>query len=105
MAVAIRLRQEGTKNRPFFRIVVADSRARRDGRFIEIIGNYNPLEEGENFQIDLEKVDSWISNGAKPSETVVSSAATWYFWRRLGADLPGAPPCCATDVPGLDRKP
>ena len=66
MAVAIRLRREGNKNRPFFRIVVTDSRARRDGNFIEQIGTYDPLVEGKNFTIDLEKVDKWVGDGAQP---------------------------------------
>ncbi len=70
MAVAIRLRREGNKNRPFFRIVVTDSRARRDGNFIEQIGTYDPLVEGKNFTIDLEKVDKWVGNGAQPSDKV-----------------------------------
>lgn len=72
MAVAIRLRREGAKNRPFYRIVVADSRARRDGRFIEMLGTYDPLEKGDNYSIDLEKAESWVKNGAQPSETVAS---------------------------------
>ena len=72
MAVAIRLRREGSKDRPFYRIVVADSRSRRDGRFIDMIGTYDPLKKGENYAIDLAKVDSWISKGAKASETVAS---------------------------------
>jgi len=70
MAVAIRLRREGNRNRPYYRIVVADSRNRRDGRFIEQLGTYNPLEEGENWSIDLAKADEWIGKGAKPSGTV-----------------------------------
>lgn len=70
MAVAIRLRREGNKNRPFFRIVVTDSRARRDGNFIEQIGTYDPLQEGKNFTIDLEKADKWVGNGAQPSDKV-----------------------------------
>ena len=72
MAVAIRLRREGNRNRPYYRIVVADSRSRRDGRFIEEVGTYDPMLEGINYKVDLEKVDSWISKGAKPSETVGS---------------------------------
>jgi small subunit ribosomal protein S16 len=72
MAVAIRLRREGSKDRPFYRIVVADSRKRRDGRFIEMIGTYDPLKKGNNSVIDLAKVDAWISKGAKASETVAS---------------------------------
>ncbi len=62
MAVAIRMRQEGTKNRPFFRIVVTDSRSPRDGRFIETIGTYEPLQEGENnYKVNLEKAEDWIA--------------------------------------------
>jgi small subunit ribosomal protein S16 len=70
--VAIRLRREGTKNAPYYRIVVADSRSRRDGNFLELIGTYNPREEGVNYNIDITKADQWISNGAQPSETVAS---------------------------------
>ncbi len=72
MAVAIRLRREGNRNRAFYRIVVADSRARRDGRFIDTIGTYNPNESGTNFQLDLSKAEDWISKGAQPSDTVRS---------------------------------
>jgi len=72
MAVAIRLRREGSKDRPFYRIVVADSRKRRDGRFIEMIGTYDPLKKSDNSVIDLAKADGWIGKGAKPSETVAS---------------------------------
>ncbi|MCB1063847.1 MAG: 30S ribosomal protein S16 [Verrucomicrobiae bacterium] len=70
--VKIRLRREGTKDRPYYRIVVADSRARKEGRFIEIVGSYDPLIDGDNYKIDLEKVDAWIGKGAQPSETVQS---------------------------------
>ncbi|MCB1077869.1 MAG: 30S ribosomal protein S16 [Verrucomicrobiae bacterium] len=70
--VKIRLRREGTKDRPYYRMVVADSRARKDGRFIEIVGNYDPLQDGDNYRIDLEKVDAWIAKGAQPSDTVRS---------------------------------
>ena len=73
MSVAIRLRREGQKNRPFYRIVVADSRKRRDGAFIEMIGTYDPLKKSDdNSVIDLAKVDAWIGKGAKASETVAS---------------------------------
>jgi small subunit ribosomal protein S16 len=72
MAVAIRLRREGAKGRPYYKIVVADSRARRDGRYIEAIGTYSPLAAGTNFTVDVEKADAWIQKGAKPSETVAS---------------------------------
>ena len=68
--VKIRLRRMGAKKAPFYRIVVADSRCPRDGRFIEEIGTYNPMAEGENIKVDLERAKYWISNGAQPTETV-----------------------------------
>ena len=70
--LSIRLRREGTKNSPYYKIVVADSRSPRDGKFIEIIGNYDPRKAGENANLDLERADYWIKNGAQPSETVRS---------------------------------
>ena len=70
MAVKIRLRRMGAKKSPFYRIVVADSRFPRDGRFIEEIGYYNPLEEPSVVKVDPEKVKKWIANGAQPTDTV-----------------------------------
>jgi small subunit ribosomal protein S16 len=70
--VVLRLRREGTKNRPFYRIVAADQRFPRDGRFLEILGTYDPLLKENNFKVNLEKAKSWISKGAQPSETVRS---------------------------------
>ncbi len=70
--VKIRLRREGAKGRPFYRIVVADGRARREGAFIEMIGTYDPMKEEDGATIDLEKADAWIGKGAQPSETVLS---------------------------------
>ncbi|CAB1250348.1 ribosomal protein S16 (BS17) [Ruminococcaceae bacterium BL-6] len=70
MAVKIRLRRMGAKKNPFYRIVVADSRFPRDGRFIEEIGYYNPLEEPSVVKVDAEKVSKWIANGAQPTDTV-----------------------------------
>lgn len=72
MAVAIRLRQEGSKGRLFYRVVAADKRFKRDGRFLEILGTYDPQKKESNINIDLEKVNSWISKGAQPTETVRS---------------------------------
>lgn len=72
MAVKIRLRRMGTKKTPFYRIVVADSRYPRDGRFIEEIGYYNPLTTPVELKIDDEKAKKWISNGAQATETVKS---------------------------------
>ena len=72
MAVAIRMRREGTSNKPYYRIVVADQRSPRDGKFIELVGNYDPKKPGDNANVDLSRIDYWIKNGAKPSETVAS---------------------------------
>jgi len=68
--VKIRLRRMGAKKNPFYRIVVADSRSPRDGRFIEEIGTYNPLTSPSEFDLDLERVDYWLKNGAQPTDTV-----------------------------------
>jgi small subunit ribosomal protein S16 len=70
MAVKIRLRRMGAKKAPFYRIVVADSRYPRDGRFIEEIGYYNPLTEPAEVKVDAEKAQQWIKNGAQPTDTV-----------------------------------
>ncbi len=70
MAVKIRLRRMGAKKAPFYRIVVADSRYPRDGRFIEELGYYDPTKEPSVIKVDAEKVDKWIKNGAQPTDTV-----------------------------------
>lgn len=70
MAVKIRLRRMGAKRAPFYRVVVADSRYPRDGRFIEEIGYYNPMQEPPVVKIDAEKAAKWMSNGAQPTDTV-----------------------------------
>ena len=70
MAVKIRLRRMGAKKAPFYRVVVADSRYPRDGRFIEEIGTYNPLTEPADIKIDAEKAQKWLGNGAQPTDTV-----------------------------------
>ena len=70
--VAIRLRREGTTNSPYYKIVVTDSRSPRDGRFIEIIGTYDPKKKDNNAAMDIARVDYWISKGAQPSDTVKS---------------------------------
>ncbi len=72
MAVKIRLRRMGAKKAPFYRIVVADSRYPRDGRFIEEIGYYNPTKDPAEVKIDVEKAQKWISTGAQPTDTVKS---------------------------------
>ncbi|RBP68271.1 SSU ribosomal protein S16P [Alkalibaculum bacchi] len=70
MAVKIRLKRMGAHKKPFYRIVVADSRAPRDGRFIEEIGYFNPLTEPVQLKIDSDKAKQWLGNGAQPSDTV-----------------------------------
>lgn len=70
--VALRLTRQGSKDRPYYKIVAVDSRKRRDGRYIEQLGTYNPMADGENYTLDLEKADKWLGVGAKPSGTVAS---------------------------------
>jgi len=70
MAVKIRLRRMGAKKKPFYRIIVADSRSPRDGRFIEELGTYDPLKDPSEIKVDGEKAKQWIANGAQPTETV-----------------------------------
>jgi small subunit ribosomal protein S16 len=70
--VVIRLRREGTKDRPFYRIVAADQRFQRDGRFLEILGTYDPMTKNNTVTLNTERADYWVSVGAQPSETVRS---------------------------------
>ena len=70
MSVKFRVKRMGSKKRPFYRIVVADSRSPRDGRFIETVGTYNPLTEPEQVTLKEEAIMNWLSNGAQPSDTV-----------------------------------
>ena len=70
MAVKIRLRRVGAKKAPFYRVVVADSRFPRDGRFIEEIGTYDPTKNPSVINVDVEKANKWIANGAQPTDTV-----------------------------------
>ena len=78
------MKRVGTKNTPVFRIVVADSRSPRDGKFIEEIGTYQPLKQGDNFSLKLERAQYWLSKGAKPSDTVAS------FIKKAGKAAPAA---------------
>ena len=72
MAVKIRLRRMGAKKAPFYRVIVADERSPRDGKFIDEIGYYNPLTNPADVKIDAEKAQKWLANGAQPTETVKS---------------------------------
>jgi small subunit ribosomal protein S16 len=84
MAVKIRMKRVGAKNAPYFRIVVADSRSPRDGKFIEEIGSYQPLKKGDNFILKLDRAQYWVSKGAQPSDTVAS------FIKKAGKAAPAA---------------
>ena len=68
--VKIRLRRMGAKKAPYYRVIVADSRSPRDGRFIEELGTYDPAAEGEKIKVDMERAKYWIANGAQPTDTV-----------------------------------
>ena len=68
--VKIRLRRMGAKKAPYYRIIVADSRSPRDGRFIEELGTYDPMAEGDKIKVDMERAKYWIANGAQPTDTV-----------------------------------
>jgi small subunit ribosomal protein S16 len=70
--VSLRLTRQGSKDRPYYKIVAVDSRTRRDGRCIEQLGTYDPMQEGVNYKLDLEKTDKWLGFGAQPSVTVAS---------------------------------
>ena len=76
MAVKIRLARHGAKKAPYYRVVVIDSRSRREGRPIEEVGRYNPCVEPSMIKLDLEKIDKWIANGAQPTDTVASLIET-----------------------------
>ena len=79
------MKRIGAKNDPVFRIVVADSRSPRDGKFIEELGTYNPKKQGQNFTLDLDRIKYWMSKGAQPSETISS------FLRKAVRAAPAAP--------------
>ncbi len=82
MATKIRLRRMGAKKAPFYRVVVADSRSPRDGRFIEEVGYYNPISEPAEIKINEEKVLKWLQTGAEPSETVKQLLKTTGIWAK-----------------------
>jgi len=80
MAVKLRLKRMGSKQRPFYRIVAADSRSPRDGRFIEVVGTYQPIYKENNIVVDEEKALKWLNNGAIPTDTVkniLSKSGVW----------------------------
>jgi small subunit ribosomal protein S16 len=88
--LAIRLRRAGSKKRPFFRVVVADSRAARDSSFVEILGHYNPRSKPAIVEVDKERVDYWIGKGAQPSDSVRTLMAR-HLTPKPAADAAAAP--------------
>lgn len=83
MAVKLRLKRMGSKQKPFYRIVAADSRSPRDGRFIETVGTYNPILKDNNITVDEEKVAKWVSNGAQPTDTVKNLLSKVGVWSKI----------------------
>jgi small subunit ribosomal protein S16 len=92
MAVRIRLRRMGATKRPFYRVVVADQRSPRDGRFIENIGRYHPLEDPSVMEVDEERALDWLRKGAQPSQAVTVILRKLGVWDRFQAERGGAKP-------------
>ena len=82
MAVKIRLKRMGSKQKPFYRVVAADSRSPRDGRFIETVGTYDPVKKEERITIDEEKALKWLNNGAQPTDTVKNLLTKKGIWAK-----------------------
>ena len=99
MSVVIRLMRAGAKKRPFYRMVAADSRRQRDGRFLEILGHYNPLSHPYELVVHKDKVETWISKGAQPSEQVAS------LLRSLGIPTQSVPAARPAETPAMGDKP
>ncbi len=85
MAIRIRLSRGGRKKRPFYRVVAADSQAPRDGRFLEVLGTYDPLKDPYEFKVDFDKVKKWLGEGAKPTDTVRSLLKKAGFFKEQAA--------------------
>jgi len=92
VAVRIRLRRLGAKKRPFYRVVVADQRSPRDGRFIEAIGKYHPLEDPSLIEIDEERALEWLKQGAQPSQAVQVLMTKVGIWEKFEAERPQRKP-------------
>ena len=96
MSVVIRLMRAGARKRPFYRMVAADSRRQRDGRFLEILGHYNPISQPYELVVHKDKVEAWIARGAQPSEQAAS------LLRSLGIPM-SAPPAGPTVKPAAEK--
>lgn len=97
MAVRIRLKRMGRKKRPFYRVVAADSRYPRDGRHLEVLGHYNPMTQPHTVKLELERVDYWLSVGAKPSDTVAGLIKKFRSGETGAADVKAAVAAEATE--------
>ena len=86
MAVKLRLKRLGAKQRPFYRIVAADSRSPRDGKFIEVVGTYQPIYEENNVNIDEEKALKWLNSGAQPTDTVKNLLSKTGIWAKYKSE-------------------
>lgn len=86
MAVKLRLKRMGAKQRPFYRIVAADSRSPRDGKFIEVVGTYQPIYEENNVNIDEEKALKWLNSGAQPTDTVKNLLSKTGIWAKYKSE-------------------
>lgn len=84
MAVKLRLQRHGSKKRPFYRVVAADERCMRDGRFLEVVGTYNPIAEPAIVNLKFDRIDYWVDNGAQMTDTVRT------IWTRSKKDAPAA---------------
>lgn len=82
MAVKLRLKRMGAKQKPFYRIIAADSRSPRDGRFIETVGTYDPVKKENNITVDEEKALKWLNNGAQPTDTVKNILTKQGIWSK-----------------------
>ena len=109
MAVRIRLRRMGAKKRPFYRVVVADSRSPRDGRFLDTIGWYDPLAQPAKIQIDESKALQWLADGAEPTDSARSVLTKAGIWRRHttgeASPMTDAAGPGATEGPGVEAPP
>lgn len=103
MAVKIRLKRLGKIRAPYYRIVVADSRVKRDGRAIEEIGKYHPTEEPSFIEVNSERAQYWLTNGAQPSEPVLAILKVTGDWQKFKG-LPGAEGTLRTAAPKVDKK-
>lgn len=102
MAVVIRMKRAGAKKRPFYRVVVADSRFARDGRYIEQLGYYDPLTDPAKFHVDAGRFEQWIRRGAKPSESVEVMMAKHAPGALRPAPLPSASPVEPGSIPATE---